>query len=174
MKTLFVCLGNICRSPLAVGVLGKQVARQSLNWQIDSAGLANKYVGCAADLRVIAVAQRHGIDLSNHTARKFQPNDFDQYDRIITMDNELANRLRAKAANATQLDKVCLLSDFLVGLEKNMDMPDPYFWDIELFESLFFKMETACRGLVERYNTPNLIDFEQTMKPNTLALGKRA
>ena len=173
MKILFVCLGNICRSPLAVGVLQKQVNELNLNWQIASAGLANKYVGCTADPRAVIVGERHGVDLSQHIARKFQVNDFDQYDRIITMDDELANRLRAKAINLNQADKVGVLPDFLIGLGENMDLPDPYFWDTELFESLFIKIETACRLIVETYNTPDILDlFEDTVM--TDALAKRA
>ena len=152
MKILFVCLGNICRSPLAVGVLQKEVDQLNLNWQIASAGLANKYVGCTADPRAVTVAKRHGVDLSQHIARKFQISDFDQYDRIITMDDELANRLRTKAFNLNQADKVGVLPDFLIGLGENMDIPDPYFWDTELFESLFLKIETACQLIVETYN----------------------
>ncbi len=173
MKILFVCLGNICRSPLAVGVLQKQVDQLNLNWLINSAGLANKYVGCTADPRVLTVAKRHGVDLSQHIARKFQISDFDQYDRIITMDDELANRLRTKAFNLNQADKVGVLPDFLIGLGENMDIPDPYFWDTELFESLFLKIETACQLIVETYNTPDILDFfEDTM--TTDALVKRA
>lgn len=169
MKILFICLGNICRSPLAVGVLQKQVDKLNLNWQIASAGLANKYVGCTADPRAVTVAKRHGVGLTQHIARKFQISDFDEYDRVITMDDELANRLRAKAVNLTQADKVCLLPDFLIGLGENIDMPDPYFWDIELFESLFIKMETACQLLVETYNTPDILDlFEDAMTTNAL------
>jgi len=173
MKILFVCLGNICRSPLAVGVLQKQVDQLNLNWLINSAGLANKYVGCTADPRVLTVAKRHGVDLSQHIARKFQISDFDQYDRIITMDDELANCLRTKAFNLNQADKVGVLPDFLIGLGENMDIPDPYFWDTELFESLFLKIETACQLIVETYNTPDILDFfEDTM--TTDALVKRA
>ena len=174
MKILFVCLGNICRSPLAVGVLQKQVDVLNLNWQIASAGLANKYVGCTADPRVVTVATRHGVDLAQHIARKFKISDFDEYDRIITMDDELANRLRTKAIHLNQADKVCLLPDFLIGLGDNMDMPDPYFWDIELFEALFLKIETACRLIVETYNTPGILDLvADTLTTNTFVMGKR-
>ena len=70
MKILFVCLGNICRSPMAAGILKKLVTDLDMDWQIASAGLANKYVGCSADSRVIEVARKHGINLSSHIARK--------------------------------------------------------------------------------------------------------
>ncbi len=173
MKILFVCLGNICRSPLAAGVLQNQVDQLNLNWQIASAGLANKYVGCTTDPRVVEVAQRHGVDLSQHIARKFQLSDFEEYDMLITMDDELASRLRAKASNLSQIDKVWLLPDFLIGLGDNVDMPDPYFWDIELFETLFEKIKKACQLIVETYNTPDILDlFEDTVTTNSFA--KRA
>ncbi len=175
MKILLVCLGNICRSPLAEGVLREQVDKQNLNWKIASAGLANKYVGCTADPRAITVAKRHNIDLSQHIARKFEPSDFDQYDMIITMDDELANRLSAKARSLPQKDKVRLLPDFLDGLAQNVDIPDPYFWDIELFESLYTKMEQACQLIVETYNVPDILDlFTDTVTTNALELAKRA
>ena len=175
MKILFVCLGNICRSPLAVGILQQQTKRLGLNWQIASAGLANKYVGCTADPRVVTVARRHGIDLSSHIARKFQVADFNEYDMVITMDDDLANRLRAKALTLPQADKVWILADFLDGLAQNIDMPDPYFWDIELFESLYTKMEQACQLIVETYNVPDIMAlFEDTMTNNAMLLTKRA
>ncbi len=175
MKILFVCLGNICRSPLAMGTLNQQAQKLGLNWQIDAAGLANKYIGCPADSRVIEVANRHGVDLSYHIARKFKIVDFDQYDMIITMDDELEKRLRAKALTLAQTDKLFLLTDFLEGLAENIDMPDPYFWDISLFESLFVKMEEACRLIIATYNTPNILElFEHTVNINALELSKRA
>jgi len=173
MKILFVCLGNICRSPLAVGVLQKQVEELNLNWEIASAGLANKYVGCTADPRVITVAKKHGVDLSRHIARKFQISDFDQYDCIITMDDELANRLRTKAIHLNQADKVYLLPDFLLDLGEHMDLPDPYFWDVGLFESLFLKIETACRLIIATYNTPGILDIAaDTITTQTLVMRK--
>ena len=169
-----VCLGNICRSPLAVGILQKQVDKLGLNWQISSAGLANKYVGCTADPRVVAVAQKHGIDLSQHTARKFQVADFDQYDMIITMDDELASRLRAKAMTLPQADKIWLLPDFLDGLANNVDMPDPYFWEVPLFETLYYKITSACQVILETYNTPDILElFEETVVGNGLVLAGR-
>lgn len=175
MKILFVCLGNICRSPLATGILQQQTKRLGLDWQIDSAGLANKYVGCTADPRVESVAQRHGLDLSSHIARKFQVEDFNQYDMVITMDDDLAKRLRDKAFSLSQADKVWILPDFLDGLAQNVDMPDPYFWDIELFESLYLKMEQACQLIVEMYNVPDILElFDSTMTDNATLLAKRA
>lgn len=171
MKILFVCLGNICRSPLAAGILQKQVRELGLNWKIESAGLANKYIGCSADPRVEEVAQKHGIDVSHHIARKFQVADFDQYDMIITMDDELAKRLGDKALTFAHTDKIWLLPDFLDGLADNLDMPDPYFWELPLFESLFFKIESACQVIINTFNTPDILDlFENTMIRSTLDL----
>lgn len=175
MKILFVCLGNICRSPLAAGILQEQTKQLGLDWQINSAGLANKYIGCTADPRVVEVAKRHGIDLSHHIARKFQVDDFNQYDMVITMDDDLAKRLRDKAFSLSQADKVWILPDFLDGLAQNIDMPDPYFWDIELFESLYSKMEQACQLIVETYNVPDILElFDSTMTENATLLAKRA
>jgi len=175
MKILFVCLGNICRSPLAAGILQKQVRELGLNWQVESAGLANKYVGCAADPRVLGVAQKHGIDISQHIARKFQLTDFDRYDMIITMDDGLASRLRSKAMTLPQADKIWLLPDFLHGLANDVDMPDPYFWEVPLFETLYYKIASACQVILETYNTPDVLElFEETVVGNGLVLERRA
>lgn len=175
MKLLFVCLGNIIRSPLAAGILQKQVNDLGLDWQIASAGMANKYVGCTADPRVVEVAKKYGVNLSKHIAKKFQTSDFDQYDMIITMDDELANRIRAKANNLPQTDKVWLLPDFLEGLAEQLEIPDPYFWEIPLFESLFFKIESACRVIVHTFNAPDILDlFDDTMAQSALKLGESA
>jgi len=175
MKILFVCLGNICRSPLAAGILQKKVRELGLNWQIESAGLANKYVGCTADPRVVEVAQKHGIDLSHHIARKFQVADFDQYDMIITMDDELASRLRTKAMTLPQADKIWLLPDFLDGLASNVDMPDPYFWEVPLFETLYYKIASACEVVITTFNSPDILMlFDATVAANPIAWAKRA
>ncbi|MEM6317336.1 MAG: low molecular weight protein-tyrosine-phosphatase [Bacteroidota bacterium] len=169
MKILFVCLGNICRSPLAAGILRKQVMELGLGWQVDSAGLANKFVGCTADPRVVEVAQKHRIDLLDHKVRKFQNSDFVVYDVILTMSDDLARRLVAKAANVAQADKIWLLPDFLDGLADTIDLPDPYFWEVPLFESLFYKIEAACVRVVETFNTPDIMElFEETVSSNAL------
>ena len=174
MKILFVCLGNICRSPLAVGILQKQVNDLGLDWQVASAGLANKYIGCTADPRVVQVANKHGIDLSNHIARKFQSSDFDKYDMLITMNDDLASKIRAKANNLTQADKVWLLPDFLDGLAEEINLPDPYFWEVPLFESLFHKIEAACQILILTFNTPDILAlFDDTVTRNALDLEQR-
>ncbi len=175
MKILFVCLGNICRSPLAAGILQQKAEKLGLDWEIASTGLANKFLGCTVDPRVEEVAKKHGVNLSNHIARKFQPSDFEYYDMLITMDDELAKRLRAKATNLPQTDKVWLLADFLENLGETVDIPDPYFWDTELFESLYVKMEQACQLIITTYNVPDImILFEETVVENALELEKSA
>jgi protein-tyrosine phosphatase len=174
MKILFVCLGNICRSPMARGILQKQVDDLGLDWQIDSAGLAHKYVGCAVDPRVMKIAKKHGIELANHYARRFETSDFDKYDMIITMDDELGKRIRAKADNLSQREKIWLLPDFLEGIAERIDLPDPYLWETPIFESLFFKIESACQVIIATFNTPNILDlFDDTITKNALDLEGR-
>lgn len=168
MKVLFVCLGNICRSPLAAGLLKQQAIEKGFDWQIDSAGLANKYIGNPADPRILKVAENHAIDLSNHIARKFDINDFDKFDMIVTMDDKLYQKLSEKALTLIQRDKIWVLADFLLEVGDNVDIPDPYFWEENLFESLFIKIETACKLLIETYSpcemqqllAPTLIPFK--------------
>jgi protein-tyrosine phosphatase len=86
MKILMVCLGNICRSPLAHGILEHLVKEKNLNWEIDSAGTGNWHIGEKPDRRSIAVAQKYGVDITNQSCRQFDITDFEKYDHILTMD----------------------------------------------------------------------------------------
>jgi protein-tyrosine phosphatase len=86
MKILMVCLGNICRSPLAHGILEHLVIQKGLNWEIDSAGTGNWHVGQQPDHRSIAVAEKYGIDISGQCCRQFEVSDFDRFDHIFVMD----------------------------------------------------------------------------------------
>jgi len=173
MKILFVCIGNICRSPLAAGILKQHLKEHSLDWQIDSAGLANKYVGCKADLRAQIIAERFGINISNHTARKFQVTDFEQYDMVITMDSDLAERLKVKSSSLFQRNKIWLLTDFLDGLDKNEEVLDPYFMDVEYFEPLYLKIEKACKNIIKTYNVSNTLTSYNATSLLNLNIRKR-
>ena len=88
MKILMVCLGNICRSPLAHGIMEQLVREEELDWDIDSAGTSNMHVGSAPDKRSIAVAKKYGIDISEQRGRQFSQNDFAHYDYIYAMDKD--------------------------------------------------------------------------------------
>lgn len=140
MKILMVCLGNICRSPLAHGIMGHLAKQNGLNWEIDSAGTGAWHSGEAPDKRSVKVAQSHGIDISTQRARQFQVSDFENFDRILVMDQENLKNVLALAQNEEQKAKVALLlGDEIV--------PDPY-WDNNLFEPVFQMIEKACHQFI--------------------------
>lgn len=135
-----VCLGNICRSPLAHGILEKMVIDEGLNWQIDSAGTGDWHIGNPPDHRSIAVARKYGVDISEQACRQFTVSDFDKYDKIYVMDEKNLSDVLSMARNKEDRKKIALF----LG-EKNV--PDPY-WDDELFEPVYQMIENRCRELL--------------------------
>jgi protein-tyrosine phosphatase len=141
MKLLMVCLGNICRSPLAHGIMEHLVAEEGLNWTVDSAGTGNWHVGEGPDRRSVLAAKNHGIDISNQVCRQFNVKDFDAYELILVMDkNNLADVL-AQARNEHDREKVKLLLN-------DKEVPDPYYEDTQ-FEPVFKMVEAGCKSLMK-------------------------
>ena len=103
MKLLMVCLGNICRSPLAQGIMEEKIAAEGLDWYVDSAGTGAWHVGEQADPRSRATARRHGMNIDQQRARKFTPADFEEFDLILVMDANNYADVQRLAKNATQL-----------------------------------------------------------------------
>ncbi|MFD2553850.1 low molecular weight protein-tyrosine-phosphatase [Sphingobacterium tabacisoli] len=141
MKILMVCLGNICRSPLAHGVLQHMVLDEGLGWTVDSAGTGDWHVGHAPDHRSIAVAKRNGVDISGQRAQHFTKVLFDDYDLILVMDKQNYKDVIGLAKNTEQKDKVRL---FL----KDDVVPDPYF-DDTLFDPVYKMVEKRCKELLQ-------------------------
>ena len=141
MKILMVCLGNICRSPLAHGIMESLVKRDNLDWVIDSAGTGDLHVGQAPDERSIAVAKRHGIDIANQRAQLFQVKFFDTFDRILVMDRNNLEAVRRLARNQDDLDKIAL---FL----PNDIVPDPY-TDSSQFTPVYELIADRCEELLD-------------------------
>ncbi|OKS89072.1 Putative low molecular weight protein-tyrosine-phosphatase [Mucilaginibacter polytrichastri] len=136
-----VCLGNICRSPLAEGIMQHLADEQHLDWQIDSAGTGNWHVGQGPDRRSTRVARERGVDISKQVCRQFNVSDFDEFDHILVMDkNNLADVL-ALAPNVQAKQKVKLL----LG---DKEVPDPYF-DDKLFEPVFDLVENGCKEFIK-------------------------
>lgn len=123
MKILMVCLGNICRSPLAHGVLEHLVREQGLDWVVDSAGTSNWHEGQAPDRRTVQVAKQNGIDISRQRAQHFSADLFDRYDRIFAMDRQNYLDILALATTPGQQAKVSLY------LPEDAEVQDPYFDD---------------------------------------------
>lgn len=150
MKILFVCLGNICRSPLADGILRHLAAEKHLDWEIDSAGTGGWHAGEAPDKRAIAVAKKHGVDISFLRARKFMPADFDYYDKIWVMDAQNYQDVMAQSSNVTDAEKVDLFLN-LIEPGRNQGVKDPWY-DDALFEPVFTQVEQACQEIIKQYS----------------------
>lgn len=141
-----VCLGNICRSPLAEGILKHKVEQHGLDWHVDSAGTGNWHVGELPDHRSIATARQYDIDISDQRARQFRATDFEHFDRIFVMDTQNYRDVLRLAQNDAQREKVQLILD-LTHPGENRSVPDPY-WDDDGFEHVFQLLDAACRKLI--------------------------
>lgn len=150
MKVLMVCLGNICRSPLAEGILQEKVKARGLNWQVDSAGTGNWHAGERPDHRSIATARRYHIDISRQRARQLRDADLEDFDLILAMDASNQSDILRLAKGQNQRDKVKLIMNFLHP-NANEDVPDPY-WDDNGFEGVFNMLDAACDALLEHYD----------------------
>lgn len=151
MKILMVCLGNICRSPLAEGVLRSKVLAQGLDWSVDSAGTGSWHIGSPPDSRSVAVARRYGIDISGLRARQFSAHDFDLFDVIVVMDSSNYRDVMHKARSMQDKEKVWLLRNY-VSPNRNEAVPDPYY-DDALFEVVYRQVDEACSALIKHYST---------------------
>lgn len=147
-KILMVCLGNICRSPLAEGVLRYKAEKANLNLTIDSAGTSNYHIGEHPDKRTILNARQHEIDVSKLCARQFDVSDFDEFDHIFVMDSSNYADVLSLARNEKDRRKVELILN-RVYPNSNMSVPDPYFGGEQGFENVFILLDKACEVIVE-------------------------
>ena len=148
VKVLFVCLGNICRSPTAEGVFRALLESESLNGQVqvDSAGTGSWHIGGPPDRRAQAAARKRGIDLSGQRARQAKPADFKRFDYVIAMDRDNHHDL-AGLCPPDEEHRLHLLMDFAPELGKR-DVPDPYYGGGGGFEAVLDMIEAAARGLL--------------------------
>ncbi|APQ15819.1 low molecular weight protein-tyrosine-phosphatase [Maribacter hydrothermalis] len=146
MKVLMVCLGNICRSPLAEGILKSKVNDAQVH--VDSAGTGGYHLGNAPDPRSIEVARKHGLDISSQVCRKFNVLDFDEFDIIYAMDKSNYANIIDLARNKIDAQKVKLLLNELNSAHK--EVPDPYYNSEEGFENVFQMIDQACDVIAAR------------------------
>jgi len=154
MKILMVCLGNICRSPLAEGILKNKIAANGLDWQVDSAGTGSWHIGELPDPRSIAMARKYGIDITDQRARQFQVSDLDQFDLILTMDQQNYRDVIRLATAPKHEEKVHMIMNF-VQPESNQSVPDPY-WDDDGFEQVYQMLEEATERILQQYASKEL------------------
>lgn len=143
MKTnvLMVCLGNICRSPLAEGILKSKIDTHKVN--VQSAGTGDYHIGELPDKRSIAVGKRYGMDITDQRGRQFEAADYDRYDHIYVMDNSNYADVISLARNEEEKKKVKLiLNEIFPG--ENVDVPDPYHGGEQGFEKVYQMLDEAC------------------------------
>ena len=146
-KILMVCLGNICRSPLAEGILKSKLS--SDNFYVDSAGTANYHTGELPDIRSIQIAQKYHIDISDQRGRQFNVKDFDVFDHIYVMDRSNYHNVISLARNNNDKRKVKLILKELYP-EDNMDVPDPYYGGQDGFQNVFNLLDKACEIIANK------------------------
>ncbi|MCG5476813.1 MAG: low molecular weight phosphotyrosine protein phosphatase [Sinorhizobium fredii] len=154
VRILFVCLGNICRSPLAEGVMRELTSRAGDHdlVSVDSAGIGAWHIGHPPDRRSIAVAKAHGIDIADQRGRQIDAADFVAFDLILCMDRHNNSELLRLAAPETA-HKVHLFMKFAAG--RNDDVPDPYYETADAFEALYQTLEAGCSSLLAKLERPS-------------------
>lgn len=143
IKVLMVCLGNICRSPLAEGILQRKVDSEKV--LVDSAGTGGWHVGKRPDSRSISVAQKYGLDISMQRCRQFSANDFDAFDIIFVMDKSNYGNVIAKSRNSEDLSKVKLILS--ASDTDEIEVPDPYYDSENGFENVYHMLDQACGAI---------------------------
>ena len=134
-----VCLGNICRSPMAEGIMRKLGGKKV---EVDSAGTANYHIGLQPDKRMIAKAFEHGIDISNLRARQFHSDDFNSFDLIFAMDSSNYQNIISLAKHENDKEKVKMILE-------NINVPDPYYGGVEGFEHVYQLLNEACQNILD-------------------------
>jgi protein-tyrosine phosphatase len=154
MKILMVCLGNICRSPLAEGILQEKAFNAGLKWSVESAGTGAWHSGQPPHHLSQKVARMNGIDISRQRAQQFTASDFDVYDKIYALAADVLDeikRIAGKKFNAAKAD--LLMNEIYPG--KNMDVPDPYFGPESGYHEVYAMIGRSCDAIIEKYAVPD-------------------
>jgi protein-tyrosine phosphatase len=151
MKILMVCLGNICRSPLAEGILESRARKMGLLWEVDSAGTNNNYhIGEAPHPLSQKVARLHALDISSQSARAFVADDFDRFDKIYAMSADILAGIKQIARKKYRPEKTDLLLNEIYPGE-NLDVPDPWYGEEPGYHAVYDMIDKACERIVEKY-----------------------
>lgn len=149
MKILMVCLGNICRSPLAEGILKTKAKENGLDWTVESAGTYGGHAGEKADRRSRKVALENGIDISDQRSRQFSIYDFENFDIIYAMDSNNEKDLIKMATSEEDKAKIKMIMNELKPGE-NINVPDPYYGDFG-FENVYEMLDETCTEIIKKY-----------------------
>lgn len=153
MKVLFVCLGNICRSPLAEGILRHQALAAGLDWEVDSAGTNGYHNGEAPHPLSQKVARLNNIDISRQRARSFTPADFQRFDKIYAMAGDVVDEIRRISGKKFDPNKVSLLMNE-VHPGSDEDVPDPWYGPEPGYHEVFDMISTASDSIISKYGQP--------------------
>ena len=154
MKILMVCLGNICRSPLAEGILQEKAFKAGLNWSVESAGTDTYHVGEPPHPLSQKVARMNGIDICNQRARRFVAEDFDRFDKIYALAKDVVHEIRFIAKNKFDESKIDLLMNELYP-DKNMDVRDPWSGPERGYHEAFELIDKACDAIIQKAQRAN-------------------
>ena len=150
MKILMVCLGNICRSPLAEGILQDKVFKAGLTWSIESAGTNNYHTGEPPHHLSQKVARVNGIDISHQRARRFSANDFATYDKIYALAGDVLDEIKRIAKDKFDPAKVGLLMNE-IHPGKNIDVPDPWYGPEPGYHEVYTMLDRVCDTIISKY-----------------------
>ncbi len=149
VKVLMVCLGNICRSPLAEGILQAKLPKKHI---VDSAGTANYHIGTAPDKRSVTIAKKFGVDISKQKCRQITTSDFENFDYIYVMDTSNYINVMEVAPNEKAKQKVKVILNELHP-DKNLEVPDPYYGDMQDFENVYKMLDEVCEVIATKINS---------------------
>ncbi len=150
-----VCLGNICRSPLAEGILQNKAWQAGLKWIVESAGTNSYHIGEAPHPLSQKVARLNGVDISRQKARRFVAEDFADYDKVYAMAEDVIDEMKKIAGHKFDATKVeLLLNELFPG--KNIDVPDPWYGPESGYHQVFKMIDEACEKIIEKYSMLNV------------------
>jgi protein-tyrosine phosphatase len=149
MNILMVCLGNICRSPLAEGILQDKANKAGFDWVVDSAGTNGFHVGEAPHYLSQRIAKKRGIDISKQVSRKFETEDFNRFDKIYAMANDVIAEMKQISGKNYHPEKVSLLLDEVFP-DQNADIPDPWYGPEAGYYEVYDLIEEACEKIIEK------------------------
>jgi len=148
MKILMVCMGNICRSPLAEGIMKSKLKQYGIDGVVDSAGTISTHIGEVPDHRSCEIALENGIDITDQRARLFQISDFDAFDRIFVMDKKNYSNIIKIAETQEQRQKVEMIMNRLEP-GSNIGVPDPFYGNRAEFEKVFQMLDATCEAIAK-------------------------
>lgn len=150
MKILFVCLGNICRSPIAEGVMKHSCGLEQLDWEIDSAGTESYHIGQAPHEHSQRVCLENGIDISKQRARKFTHADIAKFDKIYALASDVYEEIKDISGHYFNPDKVELFLKELYP-DENRSVVDPYYGNLDGYYDVFDEINEGCKAIIQHY-----------------------